>query len=328
MSYLIVRSPSTVDLVSDKGTHTLVELPDAATVDAKFIEMWLHRKAEKTITAYSADIARMYAHVGKSLRELTLEDIQDYINTLLSLKPSSQARMIASLKSALSFACKTGYIQFNVGAVVKLPKLEDCLAERIMGEEDVVRMFALEQNTRNHAILVLLYRGGLRASEVSNLEWRHLTNRDGGTGQVAIHGKGSKTRFVLLDKKTWQELMALKKDKTVSGDDYVFQSRKLTRYEDEQGQEIWSRRIDESQIHRIVKQAAARADVEVYLTADGVLTSKTSPHWMRHAHATHALERGTNIVLVKETLGHKSINTTTKYTHVRPNDSSSLHLNI
>jgi integrase/recombinase XerD len=49
---------------------------------------------------------------------------------------------------------------------------------------------------------------------------------------------------------------------------------------------------------------------------------------MRHAHATHALEHGSSMVLVKETLGHASMNTTAKYTHVRPDDSSSLHLCI
>lgn len=318
MSDLIPAARPTVDFVSDRGSHTLVELPESASPDTRFLEMWLHRKAEKTIRAYSADIARMYAHTGKPLQQLTLADIQDYLNTLVTLKPSSQARMIASLKSALSFACKTGYIPFNVGAVVKLPKIENRLAERIMSEEDVLRMFALEPNARNHAILVLLYRGGLRASEICNLEWRHLTSRDGGTGQVAIYGKGDKTRFVLLDKKTWQELAAWRKS-TDTNDSHVFKSRKT-------GMD-GSRRLDESQVHRIVKTAAARAGVEVYPTEKGP-SSKASPHWMRHAHATHAIERGTNIILVKETLGHASINTTAKYTHVRPNDSSSLHLNI
>lgn len=76
--------------------------------------------------------------------------------------------------------------------------------------------------------------------------------------------------------------------------------------------------MDESSVNRIVKAAAKRAG----------LSENVSPHWMRHAHATHALERGAPITLVQDTLGHKSMETTAKYTHVRPNASSSQFLGI
>ena len=71
-------------------------------------------------------------------------------------------------------------------------------------------------------------------------------------------------------------------------------------------------------VFRIVQAAARRAGIE----------GRVSPHWMRHAHATHALENGAPITLVKETLGHKSIETTAKYTHVRPNASSGQYLKV
>ncbi len=304
-----------LSLVAENGAQITAPLPPAAYEDADFLELWLHRKSEKTIKAYSADIMQMYKHTGKSLKALTLQDVQDYITSLMDRAPATQARMIASLKSALSFASKTGYTTFNVGAVIRLPKLENRLAERILSEEDVLHMFALERNGRNHAILVLLYRAGLRASEVCNLQWRHLKARRGNAGQIAIHGKGNKTRFVLLDKRTWAELQTLRLP-TDTAKSYVFKSRKK------------AGRLDESQVHRIVKTAALRAGIQTYTREGGNLSSKTSPHWMRHAHASHAIEHGTNIVLVKETLGHVSMNTTSKYIHVHPDDSSSLHLNI
>jgi integrase/recombinase XerD len=315
----ITVAPIVTTIVDSRLQEIKIELPANAEQDTAFIGLWLHRKAVKTIKAYASDIKRVYAHMGKSLKHLTLADIQDYISTLSSLKPTSQARMIASLKSVLSFASKTGYISFNVGAVVKLPKLENKLAERILSEEEVLRIFAAEQNKRNHAILILLYRGGLRASEICNLQWRHLSSREEEMGQVAIHGKGEKTRFVLLDRKTWKEIQLLRTGKEQEGS-YVFQSRK-------QGVD-GSRRLDESQVHRIVKQAATRAGVQVFFLDDEKETSKTSPHWLRHAHATHALERGASIVLVKETLGHENIATTARYTHIHPGDSSSLRLTI
>jgi integrase/recombinase XerD len=193
--------------------------------------------------------------------------------------------------------------------VVKLPKLEDKLAERNMSEQQVAKMFALEENARNHAILVLLYRAGLRVSELCSLTWRNMQERSE-SGQVTIYGKGKKTRHVLLDQSTWQEVMNLKT--TQSGpDDYVFQSRQAKRDSED-------KRMDESRINRIIHAAAKRAG----------LSESVSPHWMRHAHATHALERGAPITLVKETLGHKSMETTAKYTHVRPNASSSQFLGV
>lgn len=69
-----------------------------------------------------------------------------------------------------------------------------------------------------------------------------------------------------------------------------------------------------AQVSHIVKAAAKRA---------GLLAS---PHWLRHAHANHALDRGEPISLVQATLGHASVHTTGRYTHARPNDSLSRYL--
>lgn len=287
------------------------QLPTQATNDAAFIEMWLHGKSEKTQRAYRADIARFNAFVEKPLQSVTLADVQSFIDSLENLKPSSQSRTIAAVKSALSFAHRTGYIAFNVGAVVKLPKLEDRLAERILSEQQVARMFALETNTRNHAILVLLYRAGLRVSEVCNLKWRHVQERNE-AGQISIFGKGKKTRHVLLDQETWQELLELRKPEDTL-EDYVFKSRQTKSRKGAKNQ-----RLDESQINRIILKAAQRVGI----------TGNVSPHWMRHSHATHSIENGAPLTLVKETLGHKNIQTTAKYVHVRPNASSTQFLKI
>jgi integrase/recombinase XerD len=70
------------------------------------------------------------------------------------------------------------------------------------------------------------------------------------------------------------------------------------------------------QVHRIVKQAAQRAG----------LSDRVSAHWLRHAHASHALDRGAPVSLVQATLGHASVATTGRYLHARPNDSSARYL--
>lgn len=245
---------------------------DPQVIDATFLDLWLRGKSEKTQRAYLADMYRFYAIVGKPLQEVLLQDVYTFVDALANLKPTSRNRAVAAVKSALSFGLKSGYLSVNVGLLVKLEKIEDKLAERIMSESAIARLLALETNKRNHAILVLLYRAGLRCAELCSLTWRNLQERDA-AGQIAVYGKGNKTRFVLLD---------------------------------------------ESTVFLIVRRAAARAGI----------TGNVSPHWMRHAHATHALENGAPITLVAETLGHKSIETTSKYTHVRPNASSGQYLKV
>jgi integrase/recombinase XerD len=74
--------------------------------------------------------------------------------------------------------------------------------------------------------------------------------------------------------------------------------------------------LDPSQVHRVVKVAAARAGLPPGLSA----------HWLRHAHASHALDRGAPVSLVQVTLGHASVATTGRYLHARPNDSSARYL--
>jgi integrase/recombinase XerD len=221
------------------------------------------------------------------------------------------------VKSALSFGLKTGYLTVNVGSVVKLPKLEERLAERIMSEQSADDLMRMEPNPRNQAILELLYFGALRVEELCNLKWRHLQERDQ-TGQIAVFGKGQKMRYILLDSDTWAKVWALRKTSAHPGlDDYVFTSRQAKQRRDEDGQEIRDYRIDPRRVHQIVRAAADRA---------GVAMGKVSPHWLRHAHATHALESGEPISLVSATLGHASVSTTGRYLHVRPTASSAIGL--
>ena len=287
------------------------EYQEPTSVDATFLDLWLRGKSKKTRRAYLADIARFYAVVSKPLRQVTLEDVYTFVDSLTNLKPTSRNRAVAA---ALSFGLKSGYLSVNVGLMVKLEKLEDTLAERIMSEQAIARILALETNKRNHAILVLLYRAGLRCAELCSLTWRNFQERDA-AGQITVYGKGKKTRAVLLSQETWDEVMELMAipEKFPGYDDYVFQSRQTHSRTDKN-----NRRMDESTVFRIVQQAAERSGI----------SGNVSPHWMRHAHATHALENGAPITLVKETLGHKSIETTAKYTHVRPNASSGQYLKV
>lgn len=238
--------------------------PQAKT-DERLIELWLHGRSKATQQAYRRDVKRL-SNFTKPLREVTLGDLQSFLDSLPELAPASQARIISGVKSLLSFGHETGYLTLNVGAALRLPKVKNRLAERIASESAIQRMLALESNQRNHALLRLMYATGLRVSEACNLCWRDL-QEPGDTGQVTVFGKGGKTRAVLLSAETWQELTTLREE--ARPDDPVFRSRK-------------GGALDTAQAWRIVKAAVERAG----------LPEGFSPHWLRHAHAIHALDRG------------------------------------
>jgi len=275
--------------------------------DDALIRQWLHDRPPHTKRAYTKDIERFQAFVCKSLREVTLADLQDFSDFLKydedrdeQLAVSSRVRILSAIKSLLTFGQKTGYLIFNVGAALKPIKQENRLSERILEESQVLSMIGLEKDARNHLILRMLYYSGMRVSELCGLEWRQVVSRENGLGQLAIHGKGEKTRFVLLPPPVWQEL----------------QQWRASQQESEPSMKMMF--LSPAQVCRIVKQTAIRAG----------LSEEVSPHWLRHANASHALARGVSIAVVKETLGHANVSVTNQYLHIRPGDSSGLHLAI
>ncbi len=94
-----------------------------------------------------------------------------------------------------------GYTPFNVGAAIRPPRPDDRLAERILHERQVFALLdAVADHPRDHALIRLLYNGGLRVSEAVGLEWRNLVD-----GVANIRGKGGRTRVVRLSRGTWAE---------------------------------------------------------------------------------------------------------------------------
>jgi integrase/recombinase XerD len=166
----------------------------------------------------------------------------------------------------------------------------------------VLRLLHTEPDRRNATLLRLAYAAGLRISEVAGLRWRDLAARDD-AGQVTVLGKGGRTRAVLLSPETWRTVEALRGD--ADPDAPVFRSAK-------------GGPLGCPQVHRILKAAAARAG----------LPATVSLHWLRHAHVSHALDRGAPAHLVQATVGHASLTTTSRYAHARPNDSSARYLAV
>lgn len=297
-----MHSPETPETGLIPVTPTSVVVSRQAESDQHLIELWLHGRSRHTQRAYRTDAERFLDAIQKPLHRVTLGDLQHYAEQLVAsgLQPSSVYRTMSAIKSLFAFGHRLGYLQFDIARPLRLPALRDGLADRILEETDVLRMIALEGNPRNKAILMTLYVGGFRVAELCSLKWSDLQNRDT-AGQITVFGKGGKTRTVLVPKSVWNALQSLRKEARDS--DPVFRSRK-------------GGHLDESQVWRIVRKAAKRAGIE----------KEVSCHWLRHAHASHALDRGAPIHLVQATLGHSSVATTGRYLHARPTESSSSYL--
>lgn len=278
-------------------------MADVESTD-QLLDLWLHGKSRQSQRAYRTDISHFLAFCdGKPLQQVTLNDVQAFSTALEKQGYSSatQNRRLSAVKSLLAFGHKIGYLPFDVGAPVEAPPVKNTLAERILSELEVMTMIALEANHRNKLLIRFLYLSGARVSEAAELRWRDLKSA-GERGQVTLFGKGGKTRILALPADLFKQLMAFRGD--ALADAPVFASR--------QG----GGSLKPNQIRNIIARAGKRAGIE----------GNVSPHWLRHSHASHSLDRGAPIQLVQSTLGHASVATTSKYLHAKPSDSSSLYL--
>ena len=297
----------------------------AGTTEDKLIELWVRLKSSPhTQRAYRRDVQVFRDYVEKPLTDVTLEDALDFCDVLdeleitskrgevKHLEDNSKRRIINSVKSLYSFAYTSGLFPANVMAAIKPPSSKSAISQRILSEATVLKMIVLEQDPRNHAILHTLYAAGLRVSELCNLRWRHIVRRADGVQLDITSGKGDKQRHVLLTESSWNVLSALREGS--SDNDFVFQSRQ------EVSREGYYKgtRLDTTTIFRIVREAARKAGVKNW--------AEVSPHWLRHCHGSHAIDRKAPLTVVRDTLGHSNIAVTNEYAKARPEQSSSQYL--
>ena len=292
-----------------------------ASSDPELVRLWLSGKSENSQRAYRRDLEEFIDFVDKPIRAITLGDAQSFRQHLESgreLATATVSRKLATIKSLFTFAHKVGYVQFNTGRPIRQPTPRRRLAEKLLTAGEVHRIFAAARPLRNLAICRLFYGSALRRSELAALQWRDLTARpdlsgkgsEGALserGQVTVFGKGDKERAVLLSASTWKVLSELRHQEYAEGrggaEDPLF----------------WSREggaLTGTQIYNVVQKTARRAGIE----------KPVSPHSFRHAHLSHALDRGATIEEARETAGHNSIQTTSVYVHARPDSSTSDYL--
>ncbi len=269
--------------------------------DETLIKIWLgNYRSANTRGAYAQDLRYFRGFTDKPIRSVTIGDMQAYAQSLDELAPASISRKLSSVKALFKFALRIGYLQLDVAAPIQLPAIPDRLAEHIMSEEQVQRLFYCLEGRRDETLLRLIYGSGMRVTEACNLCWRDLAER-GEEGQITVFGKGGKTRAVLLPAPLWQRVIKLRGK--AKPETPVFRT-------------ATGRKLDRSMVGAIMKQALLRAGLPLGY----------SVHDLRHAHVSHSLDRGAPVHVVQQTVGHASLSTTSHYAHIRPGDSSARYL--
>ena len=265
-------------------------------LDSLYIEKGL---SNNTVSSYRNDIKSFLLWIDKnSFNPLSINDsdANNYISKLFrdGLKSSSVNRKISSIKSFYTFLQKKKIIMKSPIADIVMPKQEKYLPVS-MSEEEVERLLNspdlnIEIERRDKAIIELLYATGMRISELTNLK---LTDIDINRSVLKVFGKGSKERLVPFGEKAAESISLYLKDRKDLKSKEIFLSNRGTK----------------------ISRGAFWQRIKIYIKRENLKIS-ISPHTLRHAFATHLLNRGADLRSVQILLGHSDLSTTQIYTHI------------
>ena len=263
--------------------------------------------SENTVSNYSHDIEDYTDYLNKvrnkySSNDITVEDIRSFLAHLKRdhISSSSMSRKLSSIKSFHKFLVTNHYATINVAKLITNPKQEKKLPVVLSVEEIDMLLNAFNDESsplelRNKTMIELTYSCGLRVSELINMKISdiHLQMKI-----LDVYGKGKKERIVpigdeallLIGKylENARPILASSKSR-----DFMFLNRE-------------GNQMTRQMFFLIIKKKAKEAGI----------TKEISPHKLRHSFATHLLERGLDLRLIQELLGHESISTTEIYTHI------------
>ncbi|RMH16954.1 MAG: tyrosine recombinase XerC [Acidobacteria bacterium] len=277
-----------------------------------------------TVRAYGGDLGRFLRFLGeyrgrdpRSLppAEVAAADVRAFLASLArdGLGRRSRARALSAVKSLFRWACRDGVLPANPAAGVRAPKTEKTLPHHLRPGEVESLIEAADGNTapyvdpadeplscRDRALIELAYASGLRVSELVALDWQDV---DLGARVLRVVGKGSKERMVPFGRpaadalRTWLEQwdgVRARRRRAPAGDDDepIFLNHR-------------GGRLSDRSVRRVLDRYAAAAGL-----------GGLHPHALRHTFATHLLEGGADLRAIQELLGHSSLSTTQRYTHL------------
>jgi len=251
-----------------------------------------------TLRAYTKDLNEFAAFLNQEPKDIDHLDIRSYIASLhhKNLKKTSISRKLATIRSYFKYLHREGYVKKNPAKLVSSPKVPKPLPKFL----DIDETFSLMDSpkgetfipTRDKAFLELLYSSGLRVAELTSLDVVDLDIKE---SLVRVKGKGRKERIVPIGSKAMEaiqnylpERISLKKKSPA-----LFLNNR-------------GGRLTQRSVRRILVAYSRMIN----------LKGAISPHTLRHTFATHLLHEGADLRSIQELLGHSSLSTTQKYTHV------------
>lgn len=237
-----------------------------------------------TIRAYRADLEQLAEFLGdKAAVDVTMADLRAWLENLhgAGYSPATIGRKIACARSYFRLGKREGWAQDNPAKALDIPRRDEFLPT-VLSVSEINAMLCEIVKPRDRAMLEVMYAGGLRVSELVALNLEHVNLDD---ANIRVFGKGGRERLCPIGRAAITALQA---------------------YLDERGRKPGALflnyrggRLSDRSVQKIM----------------GKLGDAT-PHTLRHSYATHLLDNGADIRTVQELLGHKSIISTQRYTHI------------
>lgn len=251
-----------------------------------------------TLRAYRKDLAAFAGSVDTAPENIDAIDVRGFIAGQIKqgLKKTTVGRRLSSIRSFFKFLYREGFIRSNPAKLVSNPKMQKLLP-RFLSVDDVFSLVEQPEGigflpARDRAILELLYSSGLRVSELSGLNTDEVNTKE---HLVKVRGKGKKERIVPVGTKAMDVL------KTYLIERFLLKSKEKALFLNRLGT-----RLTDRGVRRIVVKYAKRM----------AMNTRVGPHILRHTFASHLLQGGADLRAIQELLGHSSLSTTQKYTHL------------
>lgn len=260
--------------------------------------------SENTVEAYTHDIDYLLNYLrNENLKteDVKLDNLENFAAVLyeFGIASSSQARILCGVRSFFKYLVISGILKDDPSELLEAPTVGEHLPE-VLSTEEIDRMEAAIdlskwEGQRNKAIIELLFSCGLRVSELVNLKFNDIFERD---KFLRIIGKGDKERLVPISESALHEIKLWLYDRNLmkikpGEQDYVFLNRR-------------GAHLTRTMILIMIKRTAEEAGI----------TKTVSPHTLRHSFATELLKGGADLRAIQEMLGHENIKTTQIYTHI------------
>lgn len=267
-----------------------------------------------TLAAYKGDGLRFFEYLKSrhtsSIQRVTRQAIDSFMLSEKDrgLSASSISRELACLKSFFKFLVNENKVKEDVTGIIESPKLWKKLPDALsLGEVELLLKgpnVRERAGRRDKAALELMYATGMRVSEIINLK---MDDVNMGVGFVKCFGKGGKERIVPFGRRAKEAIVQyLDKSRPALLKKKVSNFLFLTRL---------GRPMSRQSFWKIIKKYAKKANIK----------KNIAPHTLRHSFATHVLERGADLRILQEMLGHADISTTQIYTHVNKERLKSIH---